>query len=63
MIFNEREHAAIVAGLRTLQEALVAGVIAPDDKDIGAILSCSNQVEPMNEIEIDELCDKLLYVR
>jgi len=53
---NDREHAAILAGLRLYQENH-----RHFDDDLFDIASCGEEFEPLNVHEIDALCEKINF--
>lgn len=51
---------AIIAGLRLLQSSLDRGDVAPDDGDVGDILTCNGDHAGLTAAEIDDLAISLI---
>lgn len=54
MIFDSRQTAAVLAGLRVLQQYLDRGATPPH---VGEILNNGGECEPLDSNEIDALCE------
>ena len=52
-LLSQREFNAVLAGLRMLQRSLEEGEALPEE------LLDDGDVEPLDEIEIEDLCDRL----
>jgi hypothetical protein len=57
ILANDRQMAAIIAGLRLIERELPRGEFLPHG--VSEILDAGETIQPLNESEIDDLCDCL----
>ncbi|TAN25152.1 MAG: hypothetical protein EPN31_15845 [Castellaniella sp.] len=60
LTLNEPQRDAVMAGLRLLQRALDLGEVAPNDGNVGDILTCSGRHEGMTSDQIDSFIENTL---
>ena len=63
MKLNDKQHGAILAGLRLLQTALDNRLVLPNDGDIGDILTNSGAHMAITPDEIDAFCERFNVTR
>jgi hypothetical protein len=57
---DQREFDATLAALRLLATALHKGEVAPDDGDVGDILTCSGDHPGLTSEEVHDIADRMV---